>query len=60
MKNSEYNELKKVINSYRSTCLDISSKASKQVDDALFEDVLELYKNIELSRKSLNNLYESF
>lgn len=60
MKNSEYIELKKVINDYRSTCLDISSKASKQLDEALFEDILELYKQLELSKKDLNNLYNMF
>ena len=60
MKNSEYTELKKVINDYRSTCLDISSKASKQLDEALFEDILELYKQLELSKKDLNNLYNMF
>lgn len=60
MKNSEYIELKKVINDYRSTCLDISSKASKQLDEALFEDILDLYKQLELSKKDLNSLYDMF
>ena len=60
MKNSEYIELKKVIDDYRSTCLDISSRASEQLDEALFEDILELYKNIELSKTQLNSLYNNF
>lgn len=57
MKNSQYIELKKIINSYRSTCLDISSKASTQLNEALFEDILELYKQLEVSKKDLNSLY---